>query len=349
MKNGRTEPRRVLHVLPHPGGGGETYIDLLSGMEGYAFERTFLAPAAGSPASVPANALAAQWAALGADLVHVHGEIAAAACLPALAMKPAVVTLHGLHFLRRSQGIAREGAAASLALIIRAASRTICVAASEAVDAVAAVGEWARARLMVIPNGVSLPPVLDANERRAARVALGLAEDVAVGAMVSALDEHKGALTAARAARQARDGGTPLVILLAGEGPMRAAIESEAGDAVRLLGQQRDVRRVLAAADFFVLPSQREGLSFALLEAMALGLAPIVSDAAGNVEAVGDTGVVVPYGDAASLAAALVRLARDAKERGLLGTRARERVETNFRADEMLRRTREVYETAIAA
>jgi glycosyltransferase involved in cell wall biosynthesis len=164
--------------------------------------------------------------------------------------------------------------------------------------------------------------------------------------MVSALDEHKGALTAARAARRV---SAPLVLAFAGEGPQRSQFESEGRESVVLLGHQADIRRVLAAADFFVLPSQREGLSFALLEAMAHGLAPVVSDAAGNVEAVGDAGVVVPFGDVEGLASAFARLAADGSGRRSIGLRARERVAAHFRVEEMRRLTRDVYDAAIAA
>src|SRR5919204_68745 len=91
---------------------------------------------------------------------------------------------------------------------------------------------------------------------------------------------------------------------------------------VQLLGHRNDVPRLLAAADFFLLVSKREGLSFALLEAMAHGLPAIVADVCENVEAVGDSGLAVPYGDEAALAAALVRLAGDEAGRAILGNRA---------------------------
>jgi glycosyltransferase involved in cell wall biosynthesis len=76
---------------------------------------------------------------------------------------------------------------------------------------------------------------------------------------------------------------------------------------------------------------------------MAIGLPAIVSDAPGNVDAVGDAGVVVPAGDVDGLRDALVRLAADASLRTALGERARKRVEDRFSLEQMLDGTRRVY------
>jgi glycosyltransferase involved in cell wall biosynthesis len=118
--------------------------------------------------------------------------------------------------------------------------------------------------------------------------------------------------------------------------------------AIRLLRYRGDAHRVLAAADFFVLPSRREGLSFALLEAMSAGLPPVVSNEQANIEAVGDTGLVVPAGDVAGFASAMRRLVLDGDARQELGARARARVAARFSADEMARRTADVYDALLA-
>ena len=115
------------------------------------------------------------------------------------------------------------------------------------------------------------------------------------------------------------------------------------------MGQRPDVPDLLAAADVFVMPSHREGLSYAVLEAMAHGVATVVSDGSGNPEAVGEAGLVFPAGDAGRLALLLRELAADPARRAALGAAGRARVATAFTAAEMVRRTGAIYEAALTA
>src|SRR5207247_113709 len=117
----RTE-RSVLHVLPHAGGGGDTYVDVLVDMPGYAFTRVYLATRRKTGITARGVAHVLQ-AVRSHDLLHVHGEGAAALLLPLLAARRSVVTLHGLHLLRRVEGWQRQVAALSLRAVVRAANR----------------------------------------------------------------------------------------------------------------------------------------------------------------------------------------------------------------------------------
>jgi glycosyltransferase involved in cell wall biosynthesis len=340
----------VLHVLPHPGGGGERYVELLSAIDGWRPQRVYLAS---SPSDakllVARSALRVHRAAAAADLVHVHGEVASLLCLPRLATRPSVVTLHGLNLLRRLNGALRPAAVLSLRLLVRLASKTICVSRAEYEEASRALGAGGPARLALICNGVPQAVVPDAAERRGARQALGIGPRELVAVYAGSLEAHKDPLTVARAVAQLAAAGEPLVLLLAGEGPLRAELESIGAlspGAIRTLGHCSNMRHLLAAADVFTLPSVREGLSFALLEAMSAGVAPLVSDAPANIEAVGDAGIVVARGDRRAFAEALRRLCHDSGARAELASRARERVVGRYRADEMLRQTRAVYEEA---
>lgn len=101
------------------------------------------------------------------------------------------------------------------------------------------------------------------------------------------------------------------------------------GGRVRLLGDTPPARveRLLEECLFFTLPSRRENMPMALLEAMAAGKAVAASAVGGVVEVVndGENGLLVRPGDAADLEAALLRLAGDAELRRRLGARASER------------------------
>lgn len=342
--------RTVLHVLPHPGGGGETYIEALADMDGYRFERVYLARGvkpAGARVAILRRAIQILRSARAYDLLHVHGEVAGTLCLPALAVRPSVVTLHGLHLLRRLVGLRRNLAAANVRLIVRAASRTICVSEAEFKDLQGVLSAQALRRGIVIRNGVPLLTPATDDERAGARRELGIPDEAIVGAWVGSLDEHKDPLAPVRAAIEVARHGAPLKLLVAGEGPLRPQLESairESGTkTVHVLGFRRDVERILRAADFFVLSSLREGLSFSVLEAMSLGLPVVVSDAPGNPEVVDRAGIVVGRGNVAGFAAAF-RCLLNERKRLALGEAARERVNLHFRQDEMVRRTRGVYD-----
>jgi glycosyltransferase involved in cell wall biosynthesis len=343
--------RTVLHVLPHPGGGGETYLDALEGMDGYGFERVYLAASANRASgrrAILGHAIQAQRAARTHDLLHVVGEVASSLCLPGLVARPSIVSPQGLHLVRRARGAARAAAKVNLQMIVRSASRTICASQDEYADVLEIVGRRLGRQILLIHNGVRTGDAVQPHERAAARAEFGLSASDVAGAWIASLDEHKDPITAIHAAKRVRCDGAPLALLVAGDGPLRSHVEElateENDSGVRVLGFRRDVRRVLAAADFFVLSSVREGLSFSLLEAMALGKPAVVSDAPANAEAVGDTGIVVPYGRVNDFAEAFARLVRDEGERLSRGKRARERVERRFRLEAMVERTSEVYD-----
>ena len=106
----------------------------------------------------------------------------------------------------------------------------------------------------------------------------------------------------------------------------------KAHDAVHLLGFRTDVSDLLPLFDVYVLPSRMEGLSLALLEAMAASLPVVVTRVGGNPEVVVDgvTGLLVEPGEPAPLAAALGALLDDRPARIALGSRGREHVHERF-------------------
>jgi glycosyltransferase involved in cell wall biosynthesis len=341
----------VLHVLPHPGGGAETYIDLLEGLEGYRHQRVPLSLTRsrlqGAP-SVLRRQREIRRLARSADLIHVHGDMAAMIAAPGLRDQPLVFTTHGLHRLRRSTGLAGQLVRRRLRSAVAASSRTICIARDERADLAAALPSSLRDRLVVVPNGVPVPPPVKSEQRARARSAIGLGENEVGVLFVGQLEERKDPLGAISAVEAARREGSELVLLIAGGGPLEQQVAARAGAAARPLGFRDDLTDLYAAADLFLLPSHREGMSFALLEAMARGLAPVVADGTGNVETVGAAGIVFPAGDLGAMSARLGELAANPDARARLGTAARERVRTELSLEKFLAGTREQYEAALA-
>ena len=235
---------------------------------------------------------------------------------------------------------------ANLRAVIAAAGRTICVSQAE-FDELMWLPPRARTRLAVVLNGLPLPPTSGREIRAKARDALSLTPEQVAILYLGQLEPRKDPLTAVRAVREARLTNAQIVLLLAGDGPIASAVAASADDGIRMLGERTDVAELFAVADIFVMPSLREGLSYAILEALGHGLATVVSDAAGNTEAVGDAGVVFPAGDAGKLSDLLLELAGEPERRAALGAAGRARIANELTADRMLCGTAEVYESVL--
>lgn len=343
-------PQRVLHVLPHTGGGGETYVDMLERLAGFTHERFYLSrdrTPRGALASLPIRYPRLVASLRRADLLHTHGDVATVLSTPLLRIRPAVMTTHGLHLLRRSAGPRRVVLGRALAASTGASRAVICTSAAERDDLSAVMRAADRPKLTVIFNGIDPPGEPEPATRAAVRDELGVAPDTVLGLFAGQLEPRKAPLLAARAATRARATGAPFVLVIAGEGPQAAQVRALAGDAVRPVGFRSDLERVLAAADVFLAPSEREGMSLALLAAMSHGLAVIASDGPGNPEAVGDSALLFATGDETALALALTRLAADPALRRSLGESARSRALETFGADRFLAATGAVYRTAL--
>jgi glycosyltransferase involved in cell wall biosynthesis len=179
-----------------------------------------------------------------------------------------------------------------------------------------------------IPNGVDLTMYSPGSDRPGVRRRLGLTPNDRLIVYAGRLSPEKGVDFLVRAfCRMQPDSSVKLWLL--GEGPQRAQLERlvhECGcrQQVLLTGDVSDVAPYLQSADLFVMPSQFEGQSNAVLEAMACGLPVIVTDVAGNNELVshGENGLLVDYGDEAALDAAMRSLLDNQLQSQALAARA---------------------------
>lgn len=214
-----------------------------------------------------------------------------------------------------------------------------------------AVAEWVREaeavpddRLEVISSG--LPPSAFAP---ASPARLNTSRPVLL--CVANLRRLKGHADLLEAVALLRDRGRPCTLALAGEGPERGALNRLASELrvdVRLLGARADIDRLLARADAVVLPSLREGMSNAVMEAMAAGK-PIVATAVGGTpQLLADgRGVLVPPGDPRLLADALSSVLDDPERAALMGFEARDWSRRNLTAEATIQRHVALYERLV--
>ncbi len=134
-----------------------------------------------------------------------------------------------------------------------------------------------------------------------------------------------------------------------GDGPMLEAMKQKAAqtarpERIKFFGRRDDVQRFMAAADIFIMTSTKEGFSNALLEAMASGLVPIVTDVGGNGEAVRECcdGRVLPPLQLHKFCSATDRILGDANFRAELAASATRRAR-EFSIEAMVRNVENLY------
>ncbi|MFA5110383.1 MAG: glycosyltransferase [Desulfobaccales bacterium] len=211
------------------------------------------------------------------------------------------------------------------------------------------------AKVRVVHNGVDIAAIDAARPGPEVRRELGLAADVPLIGLVGRLDHwgkgHKELFEAMASLKE----NYPLQALIIGGGRRKKEVRALAAslglaEVVHFLGHRRDVPELLKALDIFILPSYSEGMSLALLEAMAAARPVIVSRVGGLPEVVqqNKTGLLIPPRDADALAEALARLLDDPDLAQKLGAAARRRVRAHFSLDRLGREISEIYEELVA-
>lgn len=287
--------------------------------------------------------MAAEIRRAGADVVHFHhpNPSAALSCLGARAGGRLVVTYHSDIVRQRVLGTLL--APLHRALLARADA---IIATSPQYAASSPVLGAHAGRVRVIPFGIAAAAMRPVDPAAVARVRAehGPRIVLAVGRLVG----YKGFDVLIRAMRD-----VDARLLVAGAGPLGDALASQAlrdgvGERVRLLGTVPDLRPLYHAADVFTLPSVARSEAFGIvqMEAMACGV-PVVNTMLDSgvpfVSPHGVTGLTVPPGDPAALAAALNTLLNDPGLRHRMGEAGRHRVETELCARRMAADTVALY------
>jgi glycosyltransferase involved in cell wall biosynthesis len=297
--------------------------------------------------SDPASVAALRAACTRADLVHAHGLHASFRAVLALGGRgtPLVVTWHNhthaegarAHFLRLLERRVAKAATVVLGTTSHLVDRARGRGARDARLSPVAVPRPCRTA-----SGTGDPDRL----RPKTRAELGVTGRPLLVA-VGALERHRGHELLLDAARSWRGLDPVPLVVVAGEGPLRPVLQrriEDEGLPVRLLGRRDDVAELLTAADLALLPASGEARSVLAQEALHAGV-PLVAAAVGGVlELVGDAAELVPPGDPAAFADAVVRLLGDPGRREALGVKGARQAATWPTEDDNVAQVLSIYD-----
>lgn len=301
------------------------------------------------------------------DVVHIHGVSSKNILVTALARmfrKPIVLSLHTTG-ADEPDAIKKSGAMSWWAF--KAASRYMSVSAGlmqRYLDA-----GMPADRIEQVGNGIDIEEFSPASieEKRQLRRSLGLNPDRPLVLFVGFFSQDKQPRLLFDAWVELRDRhgiDTSLVFVGATKsdyyevdeslaGRMRADAEARGlGDRLTFTGSLHDVHEYFRLADVFVLPSRREGLPVALMEAMSCGLPCVASHLPGATDTLiddGVSGVLVPPGDVGAFADAIKRMLIDPAGAARMGNAAREFVTARFSAQTIALRWLANYRIAVGA
>jgi glycosyltransferase involved in cell wall biosynthesis len=260
------------------------------------------------------------------DLIHTHNMRPLLYAAPAARLSGASV----LHTRHGQQFGASRGALARFRLASGLAERVVCVSRDSA--ELAAAQGVAREKLCTIHNGID-PSRFGYTGPRVGGPAV----------MVGRLSPEKDVQNLIRAVELIAHEEPAFRLEIAGDGQCMASLraltrELKLDDRIRFHGEVKDIPALLARASMFVLPSLTEGISLTLLEAMACGLPVIATRVGGTTEVIeqGSSGLLVPSGAPAELAAGMLQIYRDPGAAQHMGVAAHRRVVEHFDVRRMI-------------
>jgi len=279
------------------------------------------------------------------DIVHAH-EFSAIVCgwiIARLARIPFVGTVHGKNYFwekgRRRFAYRIVGKTGTLVAVSKDLKQFI-------VDKVGVPAS----RIAVVYNGVEPAQSVSEKDIEGVRTELGLRTDDLVIGTVGSLYPVKGHRYLLDAMAAVLKQYPKCFLIVAGQGELEVSLKEQARrlgieDRVRFLGMRQDVPILLAVMQLFVLPSLSEGLSMALLEAMASGKPVVATNVGGNPELVdhGRTGWLVQPEQAGVLAGGMKHLLEDQPSLSRYGRAAAERIAKLFTVDLMIESYQNLY------
>ncbi len=284
------------------------------------------------------------------ETVHTHsskaGILGRIAALIAR-VRPVIHTVHGWSFndfqrpFFRRVNIRLERFAASFT------DRIITVSQSD-LDRGLKEGIGKKEQYVLIRHGIDFSAIDAAG--KGARGDFGIGEGIPFIGMTACLKVQKAPQDFIRVAAAISRQIPEARFIIAGDGPLRPALERLIGsvglsERVILAGWRFDIPRILASLDLFILTSLWEGLPVSAIEAMYSGITVLATQTGGIAEFItdGETGFLFPPGKTDEIAEKAVELLRDSVTRRRTGENARRRVRFSFPVEDMVSRVSGLY------
>lgn len=230
----------------------------------------------------------------------------------------------------------------------------VIIAASEAINDSLSIAGIDQSKINLIYNGVDLDRFQNINAQKI-RNELNLDNETILLGMVANLTPVKNHQIVINCIKRFHENNIKIHLLLAGDGPLRNELEqyvkSNALDNyVHFIGRRKDIPDILSGIDIFILASETEGLSNALLEAMAAARPVVATNVGGNPEVVlnGQTGYLVRENDLYELYQAINKLVQSKSLRVKYGQAGFDRVKNEFSVDAMVNKYINAIHTATA-
>ena len=271
------------------------------------------------------------------DILHCHGYFAATiGRISGLlaGVSSLVVHIHTIFYQLNKRNVLIDK-------FLNFFTKKIIFISCAAKDSFLKAGYDLEAKAQVIYNGIEDSGILEAETATKDNIIL----------IVASLFPHKGHIYLLKAIAKVIKEFPDLVLWVVGDGPLKDGLQQEADNLgiaknVSFFGVRENVLEFIAQAAVCVLPSIREGLGMAAIEAMSQEKAVIASRVGGILEVVldGESGYLVPPQDVEALAEKIMILLRDKTKREAMGKKGRELFEDKFKVEIMIAELEKIYQ-----